>query len=50
MNLTNFDWYSPQNCSRHTKEEIRSWVNHKEMSIEKEYEDDSGLSYIVSRL
>ena len=50
MNLTNFDWYSPQNCSRHTKEEVRSWVNHKEMSIVKEFEDDSGLSYIVNRL
>lgn len=53
MNLTNFDWYSPQNCSRHTKEEVRTWFNSNEcgciFEIEREYEDDSGLSYIVRK-
>lgn len=50
MNLTNFDWYSPQNCSRHTKEEVREWVKDVgSLSIENEYEDDSGLSYIIRK-
>ncbi len=53
MNLTNFDWYSPKNCSRHTKEEVRTWFNPEEcgcnFEVAKEYEDDSGLSYIVRK-
>jgi SAM-dependent methyltransferase len=51
MNFTNFDWFSPQNCSRHTKEEVRTWIEEVGgMQIEKEYEDASGLSYIVKHL
>lgn len=49
MNLTNFDWFSPQNCSRHTPEELRSWLNDNHFVIEREYIDDSGLSYVARK-
>ena len=49
MNLTNFDWYSPQNCSRHTTEEVRSWLSDNHFEIEREYIDDSGLSYVARK-
>ena len=49
MNLTNFDWYSPQNCSRHTSEEVREWFKDEGFEVEREYIDDSGLSYIVRK-
>jgi len=49
MNLTNFDWYSPQNCSRHTVEEVRSWAQDGLFDIEREYVDDSGLSYVMRK-
>lgn len=49
MNLTNFDWYSPQNCSRHTTEEVRSWLIDNRFEVEREYVDDSGLSYVARK-
>ncbi len=49
MNLTNFDWYSPQNCSRHTADEVRSWLSDNSFVIEREYVDDSGLSYVARK-
>ena len=50
MNLTNFDWYSPINCSRHTTKEVGKWIAKAKMKLLHEYEDDSGISYVVQTL
>lgn len=40
----NYDWYHPQNCSRHTVEEVRSWFEHKNLVIVWEHSDFYGIT------
>lgn len=40
----NYDWYHPQNCSRHTIEEIRLWFNNLNLKIIYEFSDFYGIT------
>jgi SAM-dependent methyltransferase len=40
----NYDWYHPQNCTRHTLEEIREWYTSAELKIEHKYVDFYGIT------
>jgi len=40
----NYDWYHPQNCTRHTLDEIKSWYNVKKLTIEWVQTDFYGIT------
>lgn len=48
--ISDFGWYSPINCSRHTSKEVGKWISNAKMKLVHEYEDDSGISYVVQNL
>ncbi|HRH67015.1 MAG TPA: class I SAM-dependent methyltransferase [Bacteroidia bacterium] len=42
--VINFDWYHPQNCSRHTLEEVREWFYDAGLTITHEFTDFYGIT------
>ncbi len=42
--VINYDWYHPQDCSRHTIEEIEKWFLDKELKTTHKYEDFYGIT------
>lgn len=40
----NYDWYHPQDCSRHTMEEIAEWFKEAGLEITHAYEDFYGIT------
>ncbi len=40
----NYDWYHPQDCSRHTVEEIKEWFKESNLNILHVYEDFYGIT------
>jgi SAM-dependent methyltransferase len=41
--VVNYDWYHPQNCSRHTMEEVLGWFRDKNLSVVWKHEDNYGI-------
>jgi len=41
--VINHDWYHPQNCSRHTMEEVLNWFHEERLSVVWSFEDLSGI-------
>jgi len=50
MQHINFDWYAPKNAHRHTIEEVRSWCEEFNLSIEREKVEMAGISIIAQKL
>jgi SAM-dependent methyltransferase len=42
--VINYDWYHPQNCTRHTIEEVREWFDQSGVSIIYEFVDFYGIT------
>jgi SAM-dependent methyltransferase len=42
--VINYDWYHPQNCTKHTVEEIREWFGSGNLSVTHEYVDFYGIT------
>jgi len=42
--VINFDWYHPQNCTRHTLEEVRAWFKENNLIINHEFVDPYGIT------
>ncbi len=42
--VINYDWYHPQNCSRHTVEEVREWFLENGLTITHELVDFYGIT------
>jgi SAM-dependent methyltransferase len=42
--VINYDWFHPQNCSRHTLEEVQSWFRENGVRIEYEHVDFYGIT------
>jgi SAM-dependent methyltransferase len=40
----NYDWYHPQNCTRHTLEEIEGWYKQMDLKITHSYQDFYGIT------
>lgn len=40
----NYDWYHPQNCTRHTMDEIREWYAKNNLEVTHAYEDFYGIT------
>lgn len=42
--VINYDWYHPQNCTRHTLNEIREWYTENGLKINHEFVDYYGIT------
>lgn len=42
--VINYDWYHPQNCTRHTLNEIREWFTENGLKINHEFVDYYGIT------
>lgn len=42
--VINYDWYHPQNCSRHTMDEVRQWFDDASLVRTWEYQDPYGIT------
>ena len=42
--VINYDWYHPQDCTRHTIEEVREWYTQNGLSITHEHVDFYGIT------
>lgn len=42
--VINYDWYHPQNCSRHTVEEVTGWFNQNGLTVNHSFEDFYGIT------
>lgn len=42
--VINYDWYHPQNCTRHTIEEVREWYTSENLTIINEVVDFYGIT------
>jgi len=42
--VINYDWYHPQECSRHTTEEVREWYESQGLEVTHVYEDHYGIT------
>ena len=42
--VINYDWYHPQLCSRHTLDEVKSWMIDANLEINHAYEDHYGIT------
>ena len=42
--VINYDWYHPQDCTRHTIEEVKKWFNQNGLKINYEYTDFYGIT------
>src|SRR3989338_1963807 len=44
MHHINFDWYAPKNAHRHTVEEVRSWCDQNNLTVEYLKEEEAGIT------
>lgn len=44
--VINYDWYHPEDCTRHTLDEVREWYRSKNLTIMHECEDHYGITMI----
>jgi len=42
--VINYDWYHPQNCSRHTMQEVLGWFENEDLEITWQFEDLYGIT------
>lgn len=42
--VINYDWYHPQNCTRHTLNEVREWFTDNGLKINHEFVDHYGIT------
>ena len=49
LNHINFDWYRPQNCFRHTPDEIKYYCNLANLSIKRLHIEESGITVIARK-
>ncbi len=42
--VINYDWYHPQDCTRHTVEEVREWFSQNGLTITHEFVDFYGIT------
>ena len=42
--VINYDWYHPQDCTRHTLEEVRDWFSQNGLTITHEFVDFYGIT------
>lgn len=49
MNHINFDWYAPKNAFRQSPEEVRNWCEEANLSIEREYIEEAGITIIARK-
>lgn len=42
--VINYDWYHPQDCTRHTVEEVREWFTENGLTISHEFVDFYGIT------
>ena len=42
--VINYDWYHPQDCTRHTAEEVRAWFKENNLKITHEFVDFYGIT------
>jgi SAM-dependent methyltransferase len=49
MNHTNFDWYAPRNAHRQTLAEVRRWCEEADLIIDREREEDAGITITAHR-
>ena len=42
--IINYDWYHPQNCSRHTMAEVKKWFHTNKLRITHTHEDFYGIT------
>ncbi len=49
MNVTNFDWYRPLNCHRHTPEEVRRYCAAAGLSIERMDVQPAGITVVAKK-
>ena len=42
--VINYDWYHPQNCSRHTMDEVLTWFGKANLRITWKFEDHYGIT------
>ena len=49
MNHINFDWFRPQNCFRHTPEEVDAFCTRAGLTIERLHVEESGITVIATK-
>lgn len=49
MNHINFDWFRPQNCFRHTPEEVETFCSRAGLTIERLHVEESGITVIARK-
>jgi hypothetical protein len=49
MNHVNFDWFAPKNAHRQTAEEVRSWCDALNLTIEHERLEEAGITIIARK-
>jgi arsenite methyltransferase len=49
MNHINFDWFRPQNCFRHTPEEVERFCTRAGLRIERLHVEESGITVIATK-
>lgn len=42
--LINFDWYKPEDCTRHTLEEVLAWFEGSGLEVVQSFEDEYGIT------
>lgn len=47
MHHVNFDWYRPSSARRHTEEEVRSFVEDADLTVERFHAEPSGYSVVA---
>jgi SAM-dependent methyltransferase len=47
MHHINFDWFRPQNCHRHTPEEVRGFCAAAGLTVERLHAEDAGISVVA---
>ena len=50
MNHINFDWFRPLNCHRHSQEEVISYCESADLSIERMEVEESGITVVARKL
>lgn len=49
MNHINFDWFRPSNCHRHTPDEVKAYCQSANLTIERLYVEESGITVIARK-
>jgi SAM-dependent methyltransferase len=49
LNHINFDWYRPENCHRHTSEEVEGWVQEAGLHLEVMTVEEAGITVVARK-